>query len=40
MVPIWKKPKANLPLPETSLSSLVNERLGESVSVAMEYEGV
>ena len=40
LVPIWKKPKVNLPLLETSLASVVNGRPPESVSVAMEYEGV
>ena len=39
-MPVWKKPKANLPLLETSLASVVNGRPPESVSVAMEYEGV
>ena len=39
-MPVWKKPRANLPLPKTSLSSPVNGRPRESVSVVMEYEGV
>ena len=36
---VWKKPSANLPLLETSLSSPASEPPRESVSVAAEHEG-
>ena len=39
LLPIWKKPSANLPLLETSLLSPARERPRESVSAAAAHEG-
>jgi len=39
LLPIWKKPSANLPLLETSLLSPASERPRESVSAAAAHEG-